>query len=210
MSKRAIFLGSFNPPHKGHLAVIKSLLDSGMLEYLNIDKVHIIPCFQNPNKSKQTPFWDRYKMTTFMFAPLVATGKVVVDDIESHIEPQYTSDMIEYFNSNEDKYIKDDFWWVITNETLQEIIDGKWHNSEQLLYDNNFIIMYTENDCVMYDAIQLVKCGKIDAVSVKINYDEDINYHSTQIRDNIKNGNDIVSMINENVAQYIYEQKLYK
>lgn len=145
-----------------------------------------------------------------MFAPLVATGKVVVDDIESHIEPQYTSDMIEYFNSNEDKYIKDDFWWVITNETLQEIIDGKWHNSEQLLYDNNFIIMYTENDCVMYDAIQLVKCGKIDAVSVKINYDEDINYHSTQIRDNIKNGNDIVSMINENVAQYIYEQKLYK
>ena len=50
MSK-AIFLGSFNPPHKGHYNCIKSVIESGQLEYLGIDKIHIIPCWQNPNKN---------------------------------------------------------------------------------------------------------------------------------------------------------------
>lgn len=206
---RAIFLGSFNPPHKGHVACIKSLLDSGMMEHLEIEKVHVIPCYQNPNKSKQIPFLDRYRMTTLMFAELAATGKVIVDDIEQYIEPNFTSDMIEWFKCGEDKHINNNFYWVITMETLQEIIDGKWHDSEKLLKENKFIILYNENDC-LYDAIQLVKKDILDAVSIRINYDEQVSYHSTQLRENAKNGQDISLMTNEAVAEYVKEHKLYR
>ena len=38
MSKRAIFLGSFNPPHKGHYDVINSVIESTDTNvYLNIE-----------------------------------------------------------------------------------------------------------------------------------------------------------------------------
>ena len=102
--------------------------------------------------------------------------------------------------------IKDDFWWIITAETLQEIIDGKWFRSSELLHDNNFIIVYGENDC-LYDAIQLVKQNKICAVSVKLI--DEVDYHSTQLREKIKNGQSIIEETNERVQNFITENKLY-
>ena len=82
--KIGIFGGSFNPPHKGHYNCIKSVIESGQLEHLGIDKIHIIPCRQNPNKAKfHTSFVARYKMCESMFSDLITSGKVVIDDIEN-------------------------------------------------------------------------------------------------------------------------------
>ena len=83
MSK-AIFLGSFNPPHRGHVNCLKSVINSGLMKELNIDKIHIIPCYQNPNKSQvKNPvwnFWRRYKLCTLEFSGLFEF--VAIDDIE--------------------------------------------------------------------------------------------------------------------------------
>ena len=117
---RAIFLGSFNPPHKGHYNVVKSVIDSGIMTELNIEKTHIIPCFQNPNKDKfNVPFIKRYQMVLFMFGSLIREGLVYPDDIEDQLyqHPQYTYELIDWFNSGNDEYInKNDegFWWIIT------------------------------------------------------------------------------------------------
>ena len=45
--KKAIFGGSFDPPHSGHLDIIKQTLAS-----LDVDKVIVVPAFLNPFKSK--------------------------------------------------------------------------------------------------------------------------------------------------------------
>ena len=208
MSK-AIFLGSFNPPHKGHYACIKSFIDSGEMEYLGIDKIHIIPCYQNPNKQKSTDYIHRYRMCMKMFADLIINEYVAIDDIEEEMCPKYTYELIDHFKSNKDPYIKEDFWWIITAETLQEIIDGKWRNSEQLLTNNKFIIMYNDND-TLYDAIQLVKKNKLNAVSIRINYDEQVNYHSTELREKIYNNESIANETNKSIQEYINENNLYK
>ena len=207
MSK-AIFLGSFNPPHKGHYNCIKSFIDSGFMESLGIDKIHIIPCHQNPNKKNYTvTFYDRYKMCCRMFRNLVLNGKTIIDDVEYHIEPEYTYDLLKWIHAGNDKVIGTDFWWIITAETLQEIIDGKWFCWTDILTDNKFIIMYGEND-ILYDAIQLVKEDKLNAISVKIN--NEVDYHSTQLREKIKNGESIVNETNKEVQNYIEEENLYK
>ena len=88
----------------------------------------------------------------------------------------------------------------------QEIIDGKWFRWSELLYDNNFIIVYGENDC-LYDAIQLIKQNKMCAVSVKLI--DEVDYHSTQLREKIKNGQSIIEETNERVQNFITENKLY-
>lgn len=197
---KAIFLGSFNPPHKGHYNCIKSFIDSGFMEEHNIDKIHIIPCYQNPNKQKYTvPFYYRYKMCCEMFRDLILDDKVLIDDIENNIEPQYTFDLIKYFKSNEDGFIKDDFYWIITTETLKEIIDGKWFRWPDLLDDNKFIVMYEDNG-------QKPIC---DINMYPIPLKENVSIHSTQIREKVKNGESIINETNDNVQKYILEKDLY-
>ena len=204
---RAIFLGSFNPPHKGHSTCLKTVIDSGFMEILGIDKIHVIPCWQNPNKKGyEVSFINRYLMCIKMFSDMLAEGKVLIDDIENTEKPQYTFDLISYFKSDKDPMIKKDFWWIITMETLQEIIDGKWFRRPDLL-DNNFIILYNEDDCLK-DAIQLVKENKMNAVSIKI--DNEIHYHSTELREKIKTGQDIIEETNKYVQEYIEDNHLYK
>jgi len=205
MSK-AIFLGSFNPPHKGHYNCIKSVIDSGELEYLGIDKIHVIPCKQNPNKSKfHTSFVARYKMCEALFRDLIVDGKVVIDDIENEITPEYTYELINFFNSGCDKMIGQGFWWIITVETLQELFDGKWKHSEELLH-NNFIIVYDAYDC-LYNIMELVKKHEMCAIPIKLK--NRVNYHSTELRQKIKDGQSISDETNTEINEFIKDNKIY-
>lgn len=199
---RAIFLGSFNPPHSGHVNCIKSVINSGVLNDLNIDKIHIIPCYQNPNKSQvKDPvwnFWQRYKLCTLEFSGL--SEFVVIDDLEILINKtdcnkSYTYNLINYFKSGHDELIKPDFWWIITIETYKELFDGKWYHSEELLSNNKFIIVY--NDPKDLDFIMKSKYYKFDNYKfVELIKTDDSDKHSTQLREMIKNDD-------ENVRKYI-------
>ena len=200
MSK-AIFLGSFNPPHKGHLNCILSVIYSGCMKRLGIDKIHIIPCYQNPNKEAyDVSFIDRYIMCSRMFKDLIIEDKVVIDDIENIEQINYTCDLIRFFKSNKDNLIKDDFWWIITEETYLELLHSKWKDSTYLLNKNNFIIVY-ENE---YSDVCLKSTTAEHVPLIK-----KIDYHSTQLREKVKNGEDIINETNENVQNYIDDEKLY-
>ena len=217
MKTRAIFLGSFNPPHHGHVNCIKSVINSGVLNELNIDKIHIIPCYQNPNKSQTKDpdlnFWQRYKLCTLEFSGL--SEFVIIDDIEMLINKtdcnkSYTYNLINYFKNGHDQIIKFNFWWIITTETYKELLDGKWYHSEDLLSNNKFIIVY--NDPKDLDFIINSKYYKFDNYKfVELIKTEDSDIHSTQIREMIKNDD-------ENVRKYIKletwieikDKKMYK
>lgn len=211
---RAIFLGSFNPPHKGHYNVVKSVIDSGIMAELNIEKIHIIPCFQNPNKVKfNVPFIKRYQMVLFMFGPLIKEGLVCPDDIENqlYLHPQYTYELIDWFNSGNDEYInknKEGFWWIITVETMKELMQQKWKNSKELLYDNNFIVVGKDeeewNNLLTWYCWNKTICAKF--IQLNNNYD----FHSTQLREKIKNGKSIEEETCLLVNDYINDMNLYK
>ena len=91
----AIFLGSFNPPHLGHLNVIQSVLSSDISSSLK--NIHIIPCNQNPNKKNSVPFLYRYYMCKELFEQF--SNKVIVNDIEFKHNWKYTYDMLEYISN---------------------------------------------------------------------------------------------------------------
>ena len=209
-NRRAIFLGSFNPPHQGHVNCIKSVIESNIIDQLNIDKIHVIPCWQNPNKSKSIDFYDRYKMCKREFASL--SDNCLVDDIESLLKPTYTYELINYFKENKDYLINADFWWIVTEETIEELIDNKWKESERLLKENKFIIVYPEESHNI--------SFKVNDYFKKINKEPDdyryiplidqTNVHSTQIRENFWLNTKYDSAITKNTKEYIIEHNLYK
>ena len=210
MSK-AIFLGTFNPPHNGHVNCIKSVIRSGILNQFNIDKIHIIPCWQNPNKEDfddpKLRFWQRYKMCTLEFGGL--NEYCIIDDIEAKIQPQYTYNLIEYFKSGKDKFI-DDFWWIITAETFKELLCGKWYNSEKLINENKFIILIPDN--LSDDEYnEIVKYTNNDSKYQFIDLTNDpmANMHSTKLREMIKNNENVYPYINLDTELYIKHHSLY-
>ena len=201
---RAVFLGSFDPPHKGHRDVILSVVNSDVIRRCNIEKIHIIPAQQNPNKPKSTPFIDRYKMCLSMFGDI---DNVLVDDIENQVKPKYTFDLFKRFHRGEDEMIKSDFYWIITAETINELIDGEWYKGITMLCENKFIIL-VKNDREIKQIKRDInwKKGQVNFVKLQSTCDA----HSSHIRQQCKDGNiEALNNTNEYIKDYIIQNKLY-
>ena len=204
MSK-AIFLGSFNPPHKGHYNCIKSVIKSDVMNRLNIDKIHIIPCRQNPNKGKYgTTYLDRYAMCNYMFHDYIEDNKVIIDEIENKFYFVYTYDLLKFIHTGQYPAINKDFWWIITYETYNELIEQEWYRSIQLRIENKFIVIVKNNDEIKRIKEEEKNNDNIRFVKLIGNF----NMHSTELRERSKY-EDISEYTNEDVNQYIKTNELY-
>lgn len=209
MKTRAIFLGSFDPPHNGHINCLKSVIESDILDTLNIEKINIIPSKQNPNKPTSSDFWDRYRMCVLEFSEL--SNWCVIDDIEKLLTRTdsnflYTYQLINYFKSGHDDIIDPNFWWIITDETYQELKEGKWKNSEELLKHNRFIIVVPENKVEEYlineDTSQFRKI-------IKLKDDPNATKHSSDLRMMLSLNQECRPWLKDGVIRYITEYNLY-
>lgn len=201
---RAVFLGSFDPPHKGHRDAILSVVNSDVMRRCNIEKLHVIVAQQNPNKPKSTPFIDRYKMCLAMFGDI---DNVLVDDIENQVKPQYTFDLFKRFHRNEDDMITSDFWWVITTETIDELINGEWYKGITMLCENKFIVIVKNDEEIKHIKKEINwKEGQVNFVKLQ----STCNVHSSYIRQQYKDGDtEVLNNTNEYVKDYIIRNKLY-
>lgn len=102
-----IYLGTFNPPHIGHLNCLYQALDTKV-----VDKIVVVPAFKNPWKAKPEDAFDpnnhdgmsldsehdlRVKLCKAMFKDLIKEGKVYVSDIEYEIwrqQHKYAEDCV--------------------------------------------------------------------------------------------------------------------
>lgn len=193
----AIFLGSFNPPHIGHLNVIQSVLSSDIGSSLK--NIHIIPCKQNPNKKNSVSFLYRYYMCKELFEQF--SNKVIVNDIEFRHNWKYTYDMLEYISTGNSMSIEDNFLWIITDETFNELIDQKWHKSDDILnkYIDKMIIVGPKKEYLLTEI--LAKCY----VEIMPGFE----MHSTDIRNLIKQNRNVELYFNKGVYDIIKANKLY-
>lgn len=73
----AVYGGSFDPPHLGHVMVVSHLL----LNDPSVTRVLIVPCFKHAEK-RLTPFWRRVKMCDYAFGWL---SRVEVSTVECEL-----------------------------------------------------------------------------------------------------------------------------
>ena len=117
--KKAIFGGSFDPPHIGHLDIIKQALSS-----LDVDKLIVVPAFLNPFKSKSfAPASLRLKWLKAMTQELKG---VEVSSFEIDQNRAVASiETIKHFMNGADT-----IYFIIGADNLQSL--PKWKNFEEL------------------------------------------------------------------------------
>ncbi len=117
--KAAIFGGSFDPPHIGHLQIIKSAL-----EKLDIDKLIVVPAHLSPfKKGHSAPPELRLK---WLKAVTADNPKVEVSDYEIRKgSKSYTIDTVRHF-----KHFFGTIYLIIGADNLKTL--KKWHRYEEL------------------------------------------------------------------------------
>lgn len=129
--KVAFYLGSFNPPHYGHLTVIND-----GLQQFGMDKVVVVPAMHNPAKKKKpAPFDIRCSWLERICSKF--NGLVEVDRIEESMIPPYYS--YATLHALRTKYCNDETYLLIGEDLVEEIKD--WMNGGQILKDWDLLVV---------------------------------------------------------------------
>jgi len=184
--KIGVYVGSFNPPHKGHIKIVNHLINN----YL--DKVIIIPTGSYWDKLNLVNIDDRINMLKFY-----ESENIIIDNKNNNLE--YTYQIL-----NNLKYKKDELYLIIGADNI--INFDKWKNYEEIL-TYNLIILNRDNINILD---YLEKLNKRDKYII-VNDLPNIDISSTMIRNKLNNKDYNLSMyINDCVLNYIKENKLYE
>lgn len=199
MKKRAIFGGSFNPVHNGHVNICKFCQQ----EY-NFDEVLLIPTNIPPHKeaNDMASGYDRINMLKLATQGL---DFVTISDIElKQTGVSYTYLTIEKLKL---EYENDELYLIIGSDML--FIFDKWVNYEQIL-ENVTIISGARHDNEYQKLLDKKESfgkykDKIEIINLDI---RDIS--STDIRDIIKSVSNVEEKLSIQVFNYIKENNLYE
>ncbi len=142
--KIALYLGSFNPFHNGHLEVVKTALND-----FKMDKVIIVPAMQNPWKKEKVldidkrcqiifqscfEVWDNYEMST----------------IEKYLTPPYYS--YATLHALKNKYCNDEVFVLVGSDTMKDI--PNWMHGGKIIEDYNFLIVDRPRNSISSSSIR--------------------------------------------------------
>ncbi len=171
----AIFGGSFDPPHRGHQAIVSQALKS-----LDIDKLLVVPAYLNPFKtSSLAPATLRLKWCQTLFGTI---KRVEVDDYEiregkSTTTSQSVKHFKQYYNV---KYL------IIGADNLKSLT--KWHNFTWLNEELTWVIITREGNPLETDRLKSWILLKIDTSisSSEIRHTKELKDVDRSIRDSVK------------------------
>lgn len=177
--KLGIYVGSFNPVHKGHIKVAKYLLNNNY-----VDKVIMLP---TPNYWHKTNLLDVNKRVEML--KFYENDKIIIDDKNNHYKYTY-----QVLLSLQEQYPNDELFLIIGSDNIEKL-----H-----LWDNLNIIFRFKVIVLRRDKIQRNEfLKKYEDNFIYIDNFKNISVSSSEIREgNYKN-------LDENVRDYIIKNHLY-
>ena len=179
--KLGVYVGSFNPVHKGHIKIVNYLLTN---KYL--DKVLIVPTLNYWDKTNLVSITDRINMLNFF-----KSDKIIIDNKHNHLI--YTYELLQEL----EKVYNDTLYLIIGADNI--INFNKWKNYEKLL--NYPIIIMNRDNIDIYKYIEKYPNNKFIVID---NYPY-IKISSSIIRNNLNS-----KFLDKRVLDYIKKNNLYR
>ncbi len=200
--RRAIFGGSFDPVHKGHVSLVSELKKA-----LELDEIIVMPTGISPFKKdmerRPASGADRIEMCRLAFADMPFA---TVSDYEvSRVGVSYTFDTVRHFRS---LYPNDKLFWLVGGDMLKSF--DRWKNWQEILSMCTLAAVSrqkcgSDRDELEKKAAELRKYGEVLFAETK-----PLEISSTEIRKKIIKNSDISCYVPQNVVKYILECGLYK
>ena len=184
--KIGVFVGSFNPVHKGHIKIVNSLLKN---KYL--DKVLIIPTGNYWDKTSLIDIKYRIEMLKYY-----ENSNIIIDTKHNNLE--YTYQVMDELKK---EYKNDKLYLIIGADNIVSF--DKWKHYEDLLKNGLIIVSRNNIDIKSY----LNKLNKNNDYYI---VNEDYEVSSTIIRNNINNKKVLEEYLDKNIIDYINKNNLYK
>ena len=187
--KTALFGGTFDPLHNGHITIARSVLEQGLADEV---WMLITPC--NPWKTDQVLLDDKLRYDIAVEAVKDIKG-ILVSDYEFHLpQPSYTANTLRHLSAD---YPDREF--ILTIGADNWVKFNEWR--DHIFIEANYkIIVYPRKGC---DIIEL-PAGVILLDSPL----EDVS--STDIRNLISKGQPIDHLVPASVARTIKDKNLYR
>lgn len=200
--RRAIFGGSFDPIHLGHLLLAETARESCAL-----DEVIFMPAGIPPHKRdcKRASGNDRYEMIrrAIKNCPNFSVSRLEIDSTEV----SYTVETLRYFYRN---HPKDDLFLIVGSEMFSDI--PKWFCAMEICCLASLITAHRAGfgkpDFSLFHL--LVSEKKIAEWKNQVIQMPPIGFSSTNIRERIQNNQSVRFMIPDTVNDYIKDKLLYK
>lgn len=203
MGAVALFGGSFDPVHLGHINAVRSLLR----EVRDIGRVIIMPAYVNPFKAGEaggavgaSPM-QRVEMCRIAFGDI---PRCMVSDFEARREgPSYTYVTLRALR---EEFPGKELILTVGSDSLKSL--PGWKNSEEIFRcaviaaaarsdgDLEEISRYAEEISRLGGRVRVIPITPFDI-------------SSTQIRKKILNNEDLTCYMDKNVVKYITENKIY-
>lgn len=193
--KTGIFGGAFNPVHNGHLALAEQYKKT-----LSLDRIIFIPTANPPHKSSDGLLDGKHRIN--MIELCVGENELVSDMEFMRDGKSYT--YLTIFELKE-KYPDDEFFLIVGAD--QFFYFEKWYKFEEILSACTVVTAAREKN--QYDEMLDFKNEHPKLKDVVVSEFDVIDISSSQIRDMIKNGDDVSCYIPESVNRYIKEHRLY-
>lgn len=188
--KTALFFGSFNPIHTGHL-----IIANHMVAHTDIDRLWFVVSPQNPLKEKKNLLGEQDRLEMVQLA-VEDDPRFDVSDIEFHMpRPSYTTDTLAWLR---ERHPKDEFALIMGTDNLRTL--SKWKNYEQLLEENRLLV-YPRPESEQHELLEHPNVQLTPAPLMQIS--------ATFIRDCLRTGNSVRYLVPDPVLEYIDKWGLY-
>ena len=216
----AIYGGTFDPVHLGHLAVARRTV-----ELFEIDKLLFVPARQAPHKLEQEVTHPLHRYTMLALATQ-NDRQILVSSFElAAPDRRYTIDTLAHFQAEFGKQA--DLFFVMGADSWTEITT--WRHWERLLTTANHIVVTRPGYEMQLDHVASLANPIVDVrgwdpprvshvlkessgPSVYLTDTAMMDISATAIRDAVRTGqgNELKNLVPEPVAEYINKYELYK
>lgn len=118
-----LFGSSFNPPHLGHLAVLKDLCQKKLF-----DGIWLLPVFHHPFGKSLAPYETRLHLT-HLLQEEIASPQIKICEIEKELD-QKPSYMIDSIRGLQKKFPGFKFTLILGSDCQKEL--ASWHESTEI------------------------------------------------------------------------------
>ena len=192
----ALFGGAFDPPHLGHVAAIRQVQNSGL-----VDEVWVVPAGDRSDKRYSASSADRRKMVELMLEecfPGQLDVSLHLAQIEASAKYSTTIGLLDELTR---RFKEHNFYVLIGTELVRDL--PTWVEPERLRKSAAFLVIERPGEGQVkppegYNARivpQMPGCG--------------VNVSSTQLRAKLSTG-EIESLMPKSVAAWISKRNLYK